>query len=137
VNQSNYVLVPEPPDAMSYMKLREVTGLSRRSPEAAEVGLAGTWFGVHVNYGGQVVGMGRVIGDGGSFFQIVDVAVDPEHQGRGLGQQIMSALMAALRARAPKTAQVSLLADGAADRLYEKFGFRSTAPDSIGMLLQL
>ncbi|WP_373454357.1 hypothetical protein [Cereibacter changlensis] len=27
--------------------------------------------------------MGRLIGDGGCFFQIVDIAVDPSHQGQG------------------------------------------------------
>jgi hypothetical protein len=32
---------------------------------------------------------------------------------------------------------VSLLADGTAHRLYERFEFRLTAPDSVGMLLQL
>lgn len=81
--------------------------------------------------------MGRVIGDGGSFFQVVDVAVAPDHQGQGLGTRIMEALMAQLRSEAPATAQVSLLADGTAHGLYERFGFRLTAPASLGMLLQL
>lgn len=36
--------------------------------------------------------MGRIIGDGGTAFQIVDVCVHPAHQGRGLGKRIMAAL---------------------------------------------
>jgi ribosomal protein S18 acetylase RimI-like enzyme len=134
---SDYELVPEPPDVDSYVKLRAAAGLSKRSRRAAEVGLAGTWFGVHVVHRDRVVAMGRVIGDGGSFFQVVDVAVAPDFQGKGLGKQVMGALMDRLREKAPSTAQVTLLADGTAGRLYEKFGFRSTAPGSIGMLLQL
>ena len=34
---------------------------------------------------------------------------------------------------APAEAYVSLIADGEAHRLYEQFGFRPTAPASIGM----
>ncbi|MHA6765334.1 hypothetical protein [Streptacidiphilus sp. PAMC 29251] len=35
--------------------------------------------------------------------------------------------------RAPAGAYVSLIADGEAGFLYEKFGFRQTAPASVGM----
>jgi ribosomal protein S18 acetylase RimI-like enzyme len=133
---SEYELIPEPPDVDSYVELRTAAGLSERTRRAAELGLSGTWFGVHVVHGDRVVAMGRVIGDGGSFFQIVDVAVAPDYQGKGLGKRVMGTLVERLRTQAPPTAQVTLLADGTAFRLYEKFGFRRTAPGSIGMLLQ-
>jgi len=81
--------------------------------------------------------MGRVIGDGGLFFQIVDIAVDPAHQGRGLGKAIVAALVARVRRDAPASAYVSQIADGEAQRLYAQFGFVATAPESIGMALQL
>lgn len=133
----NYELVLEPPDVDSYLRLRRRAGLSPRSRRAAELGLAGTWFGVHLTFRGCVVAMGRVVGDGGCAFQVVDVAVAPQHQGRGLGQKIVSTITDHLRARAPKSAQISLLADGTAHRLYGRFGFRRTAPASWGMLLRL
>lgn len=81
--------------------------------------------------------MGRVIGDGGCFYQVVDIAVHPEYQRRGIGFQVMTRLMEQLRAGAPETAYVSLIADGEAWRLYEKFGFEFTAPVSVGMALRL
>ncbi len=84
--------------------------------------------------------MGRVIskrGDGGCFFQVVDIAVVPEHQGRGLGTRIMKALVHRLQHHAPPSAYVSLIADGNAHRLYSKFGFAATAPESIGMYLKI
>jgi hypothetical protein len=37
------------------------------------------------------------------------------------------------RSRRPKGAYVSLIADGDAQFLYEKFGFRPTAPAAVGM----
>jgi GNAT superfamily N-acetyltransferase len=67
--------------------------------------------------------MGRVIGDGGTAFQIVDVCVNPAHQGRGLGSRIMAALIEELERRAPATAYVSLIADGPA-RFRWSPGFR-------------
>jgi len=86
-----------------------------------------------VHLAGEVVGMGRVIGDGGVFYQVTDIAVQPAHQGRGLGKAIMGSLMAQLRASAVPGAYVSLIADGEAHRLYAQFGFAPTTPKSIGM----
>ncbi|WP_228729990.1 GNAT family N-acetyltransferase [Shewanella avicenniae] len=40
------------------------------------------------------MGFDRVIGDGGCLFQIVDIAVLPEYQGKGLSKQIMEKLKA-------------------------------------------
>ncbi|WP_205618548.1 GNAT family N-acetyltransferase [Brevundimonas nasdae] len=77
--------------------------------------------------------MGRIIGDGGLFFQVVDIAVQPAHQGRGLGKAIVAALVEHLRATAPKGAYVGLMADGEAHRLYAQYGFELTAPRSVGM----
>ena len=77
--------------------------------------------------------MGRVIGDGGLFFMVVDIAVEPAHQGRGLGKAIMAALVERLRAAAPSRAHVALIADGEAHRLYAQYGFTLTAPGGVGM----
>jgi ribosomal protein S18 acetylase RimI-like enzyme len=134
---AGYDLDDRPPSVEEYVRLRREAGLSGKTPEAARVGLANTWFGVTVRHGGEAVGMGRVIGDGGCFFEVVDIAVQPAHQRRGLGKRIMGALMDHLRAHAPASAHVMLLADGPAHRLYEQFGFRATAPESIGMELRL
>ena len=95
--------------------------------------LAGTIFAVVLRRGGTAIGMGRLIGDGGCFFQIVDIAVDPSCQGRGLGKVIMGALMAFVTEQLPESAYVSLIADVPANRLYEQFGFAETAPRSLGM----
>ena len=67
----------------------------------------------------------------------VDIAVDPAHQGRGLGKAVMAALVEHLRATVPAEAYISLIADGEAHRLYAQYGFQPTAPASIGMALFL
>jgi GNAT superfamily N-acetyltransferase len=132
-----YVVRTETPPVEVYRHLRVAAGLSPKSAAAAAAGLAGTWHGVVAYHDDRPVGMGRVIGDGGTAFQIVDMCVLPEHQGRGLGKKILTALMDHLRRRAPRTAYISLIADGDARHLYARFGFAETAPDSVGMALRL
>ena len=127
------VLVERFPGADDYRRLRLAAGMTPKSEEAARRGLPNTLYGVSLQRDGEVVGMGRVIGDGGCFFIVSDIAVLPELQGRGLGRRIMAALDAWLRANVPESAYVNLVADGDAKYLYEKFGFADTAPHSINM----
>jgi ribosomal protein S18 acetylase RimI-like enzyme len=101
--------------------------------EAATIGLKSSLFGVTVYDGKKAIGMGRIIGAGGCFYQIVDIAVDPHYQGKGLGKTIMKELMQYLEKHAPKSAYVSLIADQPADHLYKQFGFQYTYPKSVGM----
>ncbi|CBG73406.1 GNAT family N-acetyltransferase [Streptomyces sp. LBUM 1478] len=122
------------PSVEVFRRLRTDAGLSDKAPEAVALALPRTWHGVILRHEGRPIGMGRVIGDGGTAFQIVDICVHPAHQGRGLGRRIMAALTEELERRAPATAYVSLIADGPARFLYEKFGFADTAAHgSIGM----
>lgn len=134
---SDYDLVIGTPSVDDFLRLRKISGLSEKSRPAAELGLPNTWFAVTVQHDGKTVGMGRVIGDGGTAFQITDMAVEPAHQGKGLGKMIMQALVNHIHAHAPETAYISLIADGEAKHLYAQFGFEPVAPRSIGMALWL
>lgn len=134
---SGYDIVVGTPGIDDYRRLRRVSGLSDKTQEAAERGLPNTWFAVTIRHDGAAVGMGRVIGDGGTAFQIVDIAVEPAHQGQGLGKRIMAALVDHIHANAPDSAYISLIADGDARHLYAKFGFEPVMPASIGMALWL
>jgi ribosomal protein S18 acetylase RimI-like enzyme len=130
-----YQLVDGPPAVDDYLALRSRAGLSPRRRDQAEPALRGGWAAVHVvdEATGTTVGMGRVLGDGGWYFHIVDIAVLPEHQRRGLGDLIMTALLDHIREHAPDGAYVSLLADPPGRRLYARHGFLTTAPTSVGM----
>jgi GNAT superfamily N-acetyltransferase len=134
---SEYIMIPRFPNVDDYCRLRIAAGLSPKTLEAATAGLAGTWFGVSMIHRDEVVGMARIVGDGGCFFQFVDLAIAPAHQGRGLGIRIMRALVDHVRQHAPASAYVTLFADGTVGRLHERFGFTPTAPGSTGMHLRL
>jgi ribosomal protein S18 acetylase RimI-like enzyme len=122
----------ETPPVADYLRLRRNAGLTPRSAAAAEAGLPNTVAGVVVKFDNLAVGMGRAVGDG-LFYQLVDIAVEPAHQGKGLGKMIVSRLMEELQRIAPAEAYVSLIADGRANELYAQYGFQPTAPASIGM----
>ncbi|OYX01716.1 MAG: N-acetyltransferase [Rhizobiales bacterium 32-66-8] len=134
---TGYDLITGTPAVDDYRRLRLVCGLSEKTLAAAEAGLPNTWFALTIRHEDSIVGMGRVIGDGGTAFQIVDIAVQPEHQGKGLGKAIVAALVEHSRANAPASAYVSLIADGDAQFLYAQYGFAPVAPASIGMAFRV
>lgn len=82
----SYSIVPEVPGLEDYLRLRTVAGLSAKTEDQARIGLPNSWYGVTVIHSGKAVGMGRIIGDGGTAFQIVDIALEPEHHGKGLAR---------------------------------------------------
>ena len=132
----NYNISYATPSVEIYRHLRQAAGLSPKTLEAASRGLPNSLFAVQVIHEGETVAMGRVIGDGGTFYQVVDIAVLPAHQGRGLGKKIMGEIQAYLQREVPASGYVSLLADGEAYRLYQQFGFSLTAPATVGMALK-
>jgi ribosomal protein S18 acetylase RimI-like enzyme len=132
-----YSLAAAIPAAAEYRELRLAAGLSPKTDAATRAGLPKSLFAVCVRCDDQLVGMGRVIGDGGLNFEIVDIAVHPDHQRQGLGKKIMAALMDYIHTNAPPSAYVCLIADDWAPALYRKFGFEFTAPKSVGMALRI
>ncbi|PWW05156.1 acetyltransferase (GNAT) family protein [Paenibacillus cellulosilyticus] len=127
-------LCHEAPDAEEYTALRLAAGLSPKDIAGARIALKQSIYVVTLRGDdGQLVGMGRIIGDGGCFYHIVDIAVHPSQQGRGFGKLIMKALTDYLDANAHPGSYASLIADVPADQLYLKFGFEYTQPKSVGM----
>ena len=136
---AGYRLAEGPPSVADYVALRSDAGLTPRSAEQAGAALGGSWCAVHVVHEdeGRTVGMGRVIGDGGWYFHLVDLAVLPEHRRRGLGDLILGVLLKEIKREAPAGAFVNLLADPPGRKLYARHGFVPTAPDSVGMARNL
>ena len=133
-----YLLVPEPPALADYLKLRLDSGLTPKSEEQGAGALAGSWTLCHIRAAdGSTVAMGRVIGDGGWYFHVADMATLPAHQRNGLGRLVLDHLLDQIRTRAPGGAYVTLFADGPGRRLYAAAGFVESAPRSLGMQMLL
>lgn len=133
-----YTLRKEVPRVEDYIAIRLAAGLSRKSEEAAQRGLRNSLFGVVVYDGDTPIGIGRIIGDDGCFYEITDIAVLPVHQKKGVGDMIMRAIMDYLHANAPKTAYVSLMADHGTPHFYARYGFKfAEMPKASGMYLRI
>ena len=152
----SYSLSSTLPSPEDYNALRQASGLGSFSLAAATLGLPNSLFTIVLYHHpesphdattgppasnstpvktleSEIIGMGRVTGDGGCFYQVTDICVLPSHRGKGFGKVIMAEIEKWLRENVPKSGFVALLADGDAYRLYEQFGFRLSAPASLGM----
>lgn len=71
--------------------------------------------------GGQLVGLVRVVSDGASIVYLQDVLVDPDHQRRGVGQELVTRVLAPY----PDVRQTVLLTDAEPGqrKFYEPLGF--------------
>ena len=122
-------LEPLAPSLDDYLELRRASGLTPKRPDQGAPALANSWAWRRVvDADGRAVAMGRVVGDGGWYFLVADMATLPSHQRRGLGRRILEDLLAEIREKAPEGAYVTLLADPPGHALYRSLGF--TEPTS-------
>ena len=135
-----YSILYAAPDVQTYIALLVTSGLTPKTTQAATIGLSNTLFAVHITLSSSpntVVGMGRIIDDGGCFFQVVDILVLHPYQGKGIGTMIMRELKVWMDQNVPQSGTVLLFADGPAKYLYQQFGFVQTSGlpiSSVGMV---
>lgn len=79
-----------------YCSLRESVGWANFPKEQMEKALSSSVYTVVAFEDQQPVGMGRLIGDG-IYYAIVDVAVHPAYQNRGIGKKHRSYACAVCR----------------------------------------
>ncbi|WP_307203189.1 GNAT family N-acetyltransferase [Paenibacillus harenae] len=119
-----YNVLDRTPTFTEYKKLCAAVGWEDyMNFEVAEDSLKQSLFGVVIQYGDEIVGMGRVVGDGKIYFYIQDIAVKPEHQNKGVGNKIMAAIQKFLKENAPEKSFVGLFAASGKESFYNKFGF--------------
>ena len=89
------------------------------SREQLERIIAGSTAYITARVAGRLVGFGRLLSDGGTIAYINNMAVDPQHQRRGIGQAILDRLLEACRG-----VDSVYLYTNTADALYLRNGFR-------------
>ena len=116
-----------------YRRLISSVGWKPRDTQAISRALASSLFAVCAQTGGEIVGMGRVIGDGGLHYYVTDVAVVPAHQCQGLGSRIVAALTKYVEGVPFKNTWVGLFpVEGTAD-FYARFGYKAQRPSGPAM----
>jgi GNAT superfamily N-acetyltransferase len=126
------------PTAAEYAELRRHVGWNVVDPAAVARALTASLAGVVArDRAGELVGMGRVVGDGGVYLYLQDVIVRRAWRGRGLGTTITEALLDRIRALGASGTFVGLMAAEGAAPFYERFGFVRRPDDRPGMWFTL
>jgi len=116
-----------------YQYLRGTTGWCMIDDDTVRKGLTSDLFSVCAFYDNQLVGMGRVVGDGAIYFYVQDIVVVPEYQGKGIGKRIMNAVEAYLKKHAKPNTFVGLMAAEGMQGFYTRFGYLERPLNAPGM----
>ena len=125
----DYNVVDRVPTVTEHRRLAEAVGWARSFRwDAIPASLAASWCGAVVeDAAGNVVAMGRVVGDGAFFFYAQDIAVHPDHRRLGLGRTVMDRLRIQVSAMAGGDAFLGLFSTPEAEKLYRDTGFTPEA----------
>ncbi len=130
---TEYTFTDRVPTATEHRALAEAVGWGHAFAwEAMASSLAASPAGVVVHRGNELVGMGRLVGDGAFYHYVQDVAVRPEHQGHGVGDEVLRRLVLQADALAPPKGFVGLFAAGRSVPFYARHGF-AVHPGMTGM----
>lgn len=116
-----------------YCRLRQSVGWTNFSKTQTEKSLEKSLYTVVANSDGQVVGMGRLIGDG-MYYMIVDIVVLPTYQKLGIGSTILNMIVDYVNRETPVggRSSIQLIAEKGKEKFYEKRGFKIIPHDFCG-----
>ena len=127
----SYTFLERPPSVAEYTQLYQGVGWEKfLAADKIETLLHHSLHHVIALQGTQVVGMGRVVGDGAMFFYLQDIAVHPDHQGKGVGRGVMTRLVSWCERSGGEMAFIGLFCAERNKKFYEQFGFKA---DVVGM----
>lgn len=111
--------------AEDFVKLRTATGFAEIPVEHARKALQNGLVNVSALYGGELVGMGRLVGDGAMYWYLQEIIVLPQFQGRGIGRMIVDHLVeyARVNSASGKFTTVGGVSAKGKEPFYEKMGF--------------
>lgn len=118
-----YHIVEQAPTLEAFCRLRLSVGWGEVDGEAAQMSLRNSLYWVCALDGEEVIGCGRVIGDGGLCFYIQDIIVSPAYRGQKLGRAMMAKIMAYVEKYARKGSFVGLMAADGVEDFYLPYGF--------------
>jgi ribosomal protein S18 acetylase RimI-like enzyme len=94
--------------------------LGDKAPADLELVFGNSMFRTFAFDGGALVGAGRVLADGSDCAYVCDIAVQPSHQGLGLGREIIARLVRLSEGHK----KIILYAVPGKEGFYRRFGFR-------------
>jgi len=132
MQMENYTITEKLPTPTEYNDLRVAVGWGAYPENIIQRSLPHSLYCVCAYVEDQIVGMARVIGDGGLVYYIQDVIVLPSCQRQGIGRAMMDRVMAYLRAHASHNTILGLMAAVGKEPFYESYGFAPRPTDQLG-----
>jgi len=127
--------------AQTLARFRKQAGWNVPSAPQAQKAIENTLYSVTATHNGQVVGIGRLVGDGALIWYIQDLIVLPDFQGIGIGSRLVEALLRYARTHGVEgaIASVGLMAAKGKEAFYEKLGFhvRPNENEGAGMAVKI
>ena len=108
-----------------YVSLRSSVGWNNFDEGQVSNSISKSIYNITVVDDNRTIAMGRLIGDG-IYYLIVDIVVNPEFQGNGIGSKIIDMLLAYVDDRTPigGRSSVQLIAEQGKEEFYIKKGFK-------------
>lgn len=119
----NLKIIEKLPSIAKYIELRKEVGWATADIETAKRGINNSSYCICVECEGNLVGFGRVVGDGATVFYIHDIMVSPKYQKQKIGIKIMKKVMEYININYSDEAFIGLVAKDDLDNFYSKFGF--------------
>jgi len=132
VNADKYSIELESPSIEEFLNLRNKIGWGELDFNMAKTSLENSLFHVIIRVQSQLIGMGRVVGDGAMYFYIQDVIVDPSYQNSGVGAILMRQIESYLSVAAKKGSTIGLLAAKGKEAFYTRYGYILRPSNSLG-----
>ena len=114
-----------PPSAKDFIEFREACGWGSINMTTAKQALRGSLFVRSIHVDGNLVGFGRVVGDGALNFYIQDLIVHDQFRAKGFGKKLMTSLMDGIYDIAQPGATIGLMAAHGKEHFYQPFGFET------------
>lgn len=108
-----------------FNRLRVSAGWGQLSAKQGEEALNNSLLTIAVMDEGQVIGMGRLVGDGVCICYVQDLVILPQYQGKGIGKAIMERLIAYAKEHGVSGTHLTLglFAAKGKEEFYQKLGF--------------
>jgi len=120
----------------TYLKIRDTVGWKKLSQTQAKKALDNSLFTVVAidDATGEVLGMGRIVGDGAVICYVQDLVIIPGHQGKGVGRVIVNRLIDFVKSIQEDGTEImlALMCAKGREAFYEKMGFMARPTSDLG-----
>lgn len=125
---NDFRLVENQLSAEDFLRLKVATGFRNRPIGQVEQALKNDLFDVVAIVNNDVVGMGRLVGDGVMYWYLQEIIVLPEYQGNGIGTSIVNYLLDYIKNHTEhgNFTSVGLTAAEGKETFYRRFGFQKS-----------